>query len=380
MKILFVLEHYLPHIGGVEIVFKNLCEGLAERGHTVKVITSKLPATPSREVINGVEVERVPVPEKMSRYFFTFMAIPRAIKDAKNFDIVHTTTFTGSFPAWVGKAVRNKPSLITVHEVWIDLWKKVTEKSRISAFIHNFLEKRIYGLSFDRYVCVSNATRKELMKQNVKKENVVTIHNGMDYEHWNPKKYDGMPVRKKLGVENNFVYFAYGRPGTSKGFEYLIKAVPFVKAEIKNSKLVLILSKDKTYSKEYEKLMELIKNLNVKEDIIVIEPVGYKELPNYVMMADCIVIPSLSEGFGYACVEACSLGKAVVASNTTSLPEVISGRGKLVEAGDEKAIAQGIIDISKGKADVFREKKFLWKDAIDKYEKVYKELINEKRS
>ena len=27
MKILFVLENYLPHIGGVEIVFKNLAEG-----------------------------------------------------------------------------------------------------------------------------------------------------------------------------------------------------------------------------------------------------------------------------------------------------------------------------------------------------------------
>jgi|GEM_PF-2544938 hypothetical protein len=28
MKVLFVLEYYSPHIGGAEVLFKNLCEGL----------------------------------------------------------------------------------------------------------------------------------------------------------------------------------------------------------------------------------------------------------------------------------------------------------------------------------------------------------------
>ncbi len=374
MKILFVLEYYLPHIGGVEIVFKNLCEGLAKKGHKIKVITSRLPNTKRKEILNGVEIERILVPKFNSRYFFTLFAIPKVIKESKKYDLVHTTTFTGSLPAWIGAKINKKKVLITVHEVWVNLWKNVTKKSKTSAFIHNFLEKRIYNISFDKYACVSNSTKKELLKLKIPEKKVITVHNGMDYEQWNPKKYNGDKIRNKLNLKNKFVYFASGRPGTSKGFEYLIKAVPLIKKQIKNSRLVLILSKDKTYKKEYDKLINIIKELKIKEEVVILDPVPYSELPNYVIMADCVVIPSLSEGFGYTCVEACSLGKPVVASNTTSLPEVITGKGKLVEPGNEKEITSGVVSIFNKEYDKFPEKKFLWKDTIAKYEEIYGEL------
>ena len=45
MKILFVLENYIPHIGGVEVVFKNLAEGLVKLGHDVFLITHRLKGT-----------------------------------------------------------------------------------------------------------------------------------------------------------------------------------------------------------------------------------------------------------------------------------------------------------------------------------------------
>ena len=47
MKILFVIENYLPHIGGAEIVFKTLAEGLVKKGHSVDLITHRLKNTPA---------------------------------------------------------------------------------------------------------------------------------------------------------------------------------------------------------------------------------------------------------------------------------------------------------------------------------------------
>ena len=41
MKVLFVLENYIPHIGGVEIVFKNLSGGLVKVGHDVSIVTHR---------------------------------------------------------------------------------------------------------------------------------------------------------------------------------------------------------------------------------------------------------------------------------------------------------------------------------------------------
>ena len=45
MKILFVCENYLPHIGGAEVVFKNLAERMIKLGHEVNLVTHKLKNT-----------------------------------------------------------------------------------------------------------------------------------------------------------------------------------------------------------------------------------------------------------------------------------------------------------------------------------------------
>jgi len=158
MRILFIIENYLPHIGGVEVVFKNLAEGLVRKGHDVKIITHRLRNTPRYEVINGVKVQRID--SLGSRYLFSFLAIPVAIREARKADIIHTTTFNGAFPAWQASKISGKKSVITVHEVWLGKWNEYTSMGKFKAWLHNSLEKFIYMLSFDKYVGVSNSTRK----------------------------------------------------------------------------------------------------------------------------------------------------------------------------------------------------------------------------
>jgi glycosyltransferase involved in cell wall biosynthesis len=41
MKILFVLEHYPPYIGGAETLFGLLADQLVKHGHKVRVITTR---------------------------------------------------------------------------------------------------------------------------------------------------------------------------------------------------------------------------------------------------------------------------------------------------------------------------------------------------
>ena len=41
MKILFILDLFKPHVGGVEVLFDNVVSGLLEQGHQVKVLTSR---------------------------------------------------------------------------------------------------------------------------------------------------------------------------------------------------------------------------------------------------------------------------------------------------------------------------------------------------
>ena len=201
------------------------------------------------------------------------------------------------------------------------------------------------------------------------------MYNGVDYDFFNPEKYDGEEIRKKLGLDKKFIYFFYGRPGISKGLEFLLKAVPIISKQIKNSVLVAIVSKDPTYRKQYSKMLSLIKRLGIQKNVVILKPVSRRELPNYIKAADCVVVPSLTEGFGFTAAEACAMGKPVVASNTTSLPEVVSGKYVLVKPRSAEAIAKGIEMVYNRKFIKCKLKKFELKDNINNYLKIYKKLI-----
>ena len=366
MKILFVLENYLPHIGGVESLFKNMTEGLVRERNKVTILTHRIKGTKSTEIINGVNIHRISCFH--SRYWFTLLSIPLVLKYAKNTDMLHTTTYNGSLPARIAARVYRKPSIITVHEILGKNWEKFG-MNYLSAKFHQLLEWLITKLRFDVFIAVSESTKSELIKAGVKEERIKVVYNGVDYEHFNPRDYDRQTGRKKMNLDNNFVYTFYGRPGISKGLEYLLKAVPDISSKIQNSKLMLIISKSP--KRRYNYIMSLIKKAGLERSILLVEPVRYEELPTYLIASDCIVVPSLTEGFGYAVAEACALGIPVVATNTTSIPEVISGKFVLVEPSNPNAIAEGVIKVYNKKYSITRLKRFTIADNTKNYLKIY---------
>jgi adenine/guanine phosphoribosyltransferase-like PRPP-binding protein len=100
-------------------LFQTLAEGLA-KDHNIVVITRKLKKTKTYEVINGVHVHRVRT--FGSRYLFTFLALPKILKIAKDADIINTTTYNAAPPArWAARWLK-KPCILTVHEVLGDRW------------------------------------------------------------------------------------------------------------------------------------------------------------------------------------------------------------------------------------------------------------------
>jgi len=378
MKIVFVLENYLPHIGGVEIVFKELAESLA-KNHDIHIITHRLKATKKYEMLNGVHVHRISVPSFLSRYFFTFLALPRILRIAKDADIIHTTTYNGAPPARWASILLKKPSVITVHEALGNKWKTLGTMGNLSAVIHEFLEKRVLKLKFQKFVCVSRSTMKDLMHINPKADANV-VYNGIDVNFWDPKKYSGISIRQRLHLKAKFICLFYGRPGITKGLEYLLQAFPTVVDQIPEAVLVCILSKDETYKGRYSEVRSLIKNLKIEDKIIILDPVPRSVLPNYIKMADCVVIPSLTEGFGFTTVESCMMQTPVVVSDTTSLPEVVFGNHVLVKPRNPKSIVEGIVRVFQNKTDFTPKKNFSIKKNVEGYLKVYEGLLKPKNA
>lgn len=91
-----------------------------------------------------------------------------------------------------------------------------------------------------------------------------------------------------------------------------------------------------------EGLFRRLEELALGEEVVLTGYVADADPPALYAGADCFVFPSLYEGFGLPPLEAMACGTPVVASDASSLPEVIGEAGLLVPPTDIEAIAAAV--------------------------------------
>lgn len=122
-----------------------------------------------------------------------------------------------------------------------------------------------------------------------------------------------------------------------KGVRYLIDAMPQILHAVPEAYLVLWGD-----GPERGALEALTRSLGVVERV---RFAGYHpDASRRVALLDCAVVPSLSEGFSYALVEALMAGCPIVATRVGGIPEIVGddGAAVLVDPGDAKALACAI--------------------------------------
>lgn len=375
MRICFVLEYYHPHVGGMEYLFQSLAEQLAQRGHEIIVVTQRIAGTSSDEIINGVSVHRI---KSGNRYLFSLAALAMTLKLARKCNIIQTTTFNSAFPAWFAARLLGIPVVLTVLEVWMKQWHVYTDMPWPKASLHHFLERMLYLFPFDRYVAISHSTERQLSALGIKAGRIQTVYGGFDSSYFDPVRYDGSIIRARHRLQNEFLCFSWGRPGMSKGHEYYLHAIPIILQKIPDARFILMLSDTKTYAQRTRYLMDIIKQHGIQDNVIIVDAVPRPELGHYLKAADCVVIPSLAEGFGYAVLEAAAMHATIVASDTTSIPEVIGGNYVLVEPKNATALAAGVVRIKRGDYLTSEVRSFSWKDTAEGYEEIYRNLMKKK--
>jgi D-inositol-3-phosphate glycosyltransferase len=341
--ILFVLDYFHPHIGGVENLFKSLAHALAQRGHVVSVITLWLPGTRQFEVTEGVEILRVRTPFS-SRYLFALWALRLTLRKAREADFIHTTLYSAALPAFFGALFSKKKAVLTLHEVLGDQWVRMPGMNRVIGVLSRLFEWLILHLPFAHYICDSNFTKWELLKvSEVPEERTSVIYPPLDYSFWHPLLHRPLNLRRVLKLDrDSFIYLYFGRPDVSKGVEYLLEAAVDVRKHLRNSRLLLLLARDPR--KQYRKILRLIKRLGLSDHVTILSPVPREQIPGYLLASDCVVLPSLFEGFGYPAVEAANLGCRVIATAGHAVEEILKNHVTLVPSGDSRALAVAIVE------------------------------------
>jgi D-inositol-3-phosphate glycosyltransferase len=373
MRILFVLDYFHPHIGGVQNLFNSLAQALVQRGHLVSVITLWLPGTQKFEVAEGVEILRVRTPF-LSRYLFAIWALPLTLRKVREPDFIHTTLYSAALPAFVGALFSKKKAVLTLHEVFGDQWVRMPGVNRSIGFLSRLFEGAVLHLPFAHYICDSNFTKWQLLKvTEVPDERTSVIYPPLDYSFWHPWMHRPLNLRRVLKLDpDSFIYFYFGRPDVSKGVEYLLEAAVDVRKHLRNSRLLLLLARDPR--KQYRKILRLIRRLGLSDHVTILRPVPREKIPGYLLASDCVVVPSLFEGFGYPAVEAASLGCRVIATAGHAVEEILKDHVTLVPPGDSRALASAIVGSAVFQEPVPRpERRFTIdshvKQVLDVYEK-----------
>lgn len=125
------------------------------------------------------------------------------------------------------------------------------------------------------------------------------------------------------------------------------------------------------------------RRLGIAERVSLVGFVSDDELQTLYQQATMLVYPSLYEGFGFPPLEAMSNGCPVIASNVSSLPEVVGEAGVLVEPTDAAQLAGAIRELlaSPKRVDVLRERgyaqarNFSWEKCARETISVYRQVL-----
>lgn len=180
-------------------------------------------------------------------------------------------------------------------------------------FIHSWQKGRAIKNS-NGIICISESTKRDLLHfyPNTSENKIKVIYNGVDESF---KKIDINKPFEKKHFFNDFEYAIYVGDHKSKykNFEIAVKACQ--KQLIK----LLIVGGGKLTKKEVDFLNVSLGTKNYKS----ILNVTTEDLNQYYNRAYCLLYPSVYEGFGLPVVEAQKAGCPVIASYTSSIPEVI---------------------------------------------------------
>ena len=165
----------------------------------------------------------------------------------------------------------------------------------------------------------------------------IKLPHGADCNLFDPSKYNREKLRAKYGLTDEYIILFSGTPHPHKGLEELIKALELL--SLASVRLFVV-----GYQAEYlERLKE-----EYGAYIISIGPRPHSDMPEFLSLADLIVLPQRDVPVAQAQVpgkvfEAMAMAKPIIATAVSDLPEILDGCGLIVDPGKPEQLAEAIL-------------------------------------
>lgn len=241
----------------------------------------------------------------------------------------------------------------------------------------------------DLLLAISESSRQEGIRYlDYPSEKIINISSAVD-ERFQPQEIDTLElnnVKLQYGLIRPFVMYT-GGIDLRKNIEGLIQAFAHLDKEFRRQYQLAIVCSVKPPEKE--RLLKLGRQFGLEDnEVIMTGFVPDDDLPKLYQACSLFVFPSWHEGFGLPALEAMTLGVPTIASNTSSLPEVLGNEDALFDPHNVKAIAQKMQDVlsdkdlalSLVKNGLEQAKKFSWDESAKSALCAFEELFHAKQN
>ena len=359
MRILFI--NSIQMFGGGEIWMLRTLAGLKARGHQVHLICRPGTELEKRAMDAGVQVYSIPI-----RGDFGPLSIYRTWKCIRDNKIDIVLTNMDKELRFGGIAARLAGHCAVFPRRGIDYPLKNKPHYRFA-----------YTKLADAVIANSAATKRALLKNApwLPEHKVRIVYNGIVPDAFmTPPAHD---LRKDWGIPNNeFVFGFVGQLDERKGLHTLLPAFASL-----TTKAHLVLVGEGVMDREIDEFTH-------KHGLDRLHRVGFsKDIENVMKAIDCLILPSLWEGFGIVLIEAMAAGKPAITTNVSSMPEIVvdNETGIVVPVSDEAALTRAMQRIvedpkqsaewgTRGRERVLQH--FTLKQMLNELERVFTETLS----
>jgi len=301
--------------------------------------------------------------EEVQRYAMRVMKIAAS----EEFDVIHAHDWM-TFPAGIALAAHSgKPLVVQVHSTEFD-----RSGEHVNQYVYDIERHGMHAAA--RVITVSNYTRNIVVSRySVPPEKVEVVYNGIDFSG------AGAAAPPQTGsAGGDKVVLFLGRITMQKGPEYFLYAAKKVLEKEKNVKFVMAGDGDRLYG-----TIDLAAWLGIGHKVFFTRFLRGADVDRVYEMADLYVMPSVSEPFGIAPLEALQHNVPVLVSKSSGIAEAFHNALK-VDFWDIDEMANKIIAVlrhpplqetlrANGRKEALR---FRWEDSAARVNEVYHRVLN----
>lgn len=354
------------NLGGIETYLQKITKAVNHQKFQFDFIVPKEGAPEGFDELLKYNCHFYKVTSRQQNPLKNFIEINSIINE-NNYDIIHCHLVSLSYITPIVIA-RRKGIPVVIHS-----HSSNSPKSPVTLILHNLNKYRITKYKY-KAVAVSKQASEWLFNQD---KDVEILNNGIDINKYRFNDMSRTLIRNEFNLKDDFVAIHIGMFAEVKNHNYLLDIFKEINKTNPKSKLLLV---GDGPTKEKQDIFSKIAKLKLENSIIYL---GTRtDIPDLLSSADCLIFPSIYEGFPGVVIEAQTSGLPCLISDSITDEVVINDNCfRLPLNSDPKIWAEKALSIKNYRdrsygAENIKEHNLSVEDEIVKIENLYLDLFD----